>query len=600
MPQKHSHVIVRLLILALSTYAAVTADAGEVIREEPGNKTAIVFVHGLFGDPVGTWTAKSKTSPEAYWPLLVADDRRFDGSNIYTAEYRTRMWERGPDVEQTVQQLHWRLQPILARHEQVVFVCHSLGGIVVREYLLQFVVPREKVPMIYFFGTPSQGAELAAWAKLVSPNAQLRQLAGGNRSYLDKLGDRWVNGGYAAVVKSFCVYEDPNHFLNVVDPVSAKFGCNAGIFPILENHVNIVKPRNADAEPHRALATAYREIIHHGAPPPIPEPRPVVVVASTPGEFWERFMAEFNHKRPRPPHGSGASAACLDGKPVIVFSVTPVEGATHYIVHRNGRETFHTQEPTYIDRDVVPDMPYTYFAQACDADGCGPALPYKTGDVAASRCTNEPPVCASIEAKLTMNHVELSARVSDPDRDRVGVLWNFGDGRQLSGGVSLGHTYAAPGTYTVSASVSDGQGGTAICQRQITVRGEPLTLEAAEETWLAEEIAQPRSWGVIATPTAGPDTTRFLFRADLPPKYGKPVGYRWNFNDNGTPGGEWSARSNSPEISHVFTIYQDVSRESVRLEVTFEDGRVVQTGGTSVIVRRIPRRDPIVSTAIRQ
>ena len=601
--------MVRAIFILLTATVVCLAQAQTAIREHAENKVAIVFVHGLGGDAEGTWTAKSDAPPPPpYWPRIVMDDEHFAGANIYVASYPSRLWERGLDIEQTAAQLDWTFRPILAAHDKVVFVCHSLGGIVVREYLLQFQVPRDKVPMIYFFGTPSRGVERVAWAKLVSPSAQLRQLAIGERSYLDKLGDRWVNGGYAAVVKSYCVYEK-GKFPEVVDPESAKFACNAGIFPIVENHFNIVKPRDRSAQPNRALATAYRDVIHGGVPPPLASARvPTAPVAAplaaaapvtTPTQFWDRFIAEYNRERPGPPSGIGASALCDAGKPIIIVSTTAVPNATHYIVHRNGRETFHTREPVYTDTDVVPGMPYSYSIQACDPGGCGPALPYKATDRAMDRCSNQPPVCSAIEAKIARNEGAFSAITTDSDGDPLSIIWNFGDGRQLAASPVLRHTFAKPGRYRVAVSVSDGYGGVAACAREVEVRGKTLTVEEAEEAWIAEEIAQLWSVMVKATPASGPASTRFLFRAEIPEKYGKPVAYRWNFNDNGTPGGEWSARSSSREMSHVFTIYQDVAHERVGLEVTFADGRVVQFGGASVIVRRLPRREPMVSTATR-
>jgi pimeloyl-ACP methyl ester carboxylesterase len=584
----------RFLVPGLFLLVVHNAMAIEPVRQDAANETAVVFVHGIFGNRIETWTSKSSA---AYWPRMLVTDQRFDGANIYTAEYRSRMWERGLDVEQTAQQLHWTLQPILASHKSVVFVCHSLGGIVVREYLLQFRIAPEKVPMIYFFGTPSEGAEIAVWAKLVSPNAQLSQLSGGNRSYLDKLGDRWINGGYAGPVKSFCAYEDPSRFPNVVDPQSAKFGCNSGVFPLLENHSGIVKPRDTDAAPHRALATAYREVIHNGAPPPFAIAATALVPAETPESYWDRIITAYNSERPRPPGTISAGAACRGAKPVILFSTSEVKGATHYIIHRNGIETFHTREPRYFDESVVGGMPYTYFAQACDAGGCGPATPFKATATAVARCHNKVPACTSIDTQIAGSVVNFSARATDDDGDRLGVLWNFGDSRQLYGTTSLRHTYASPGTYNVTATLDDALGGIATCSRQVTVRGKALTAETANEAWIAEETAQLRPGTVTATPPAGLETTRFVFRADVPEQYGRPVRYRWNFSDNGTPGGEWSSRSSSREISHVFKIYQDVAHESVRLEVTFDDGRVVELGGTSVVVRREVPRDGIVSSA---
>jgi PKD repeat protein len=51
--------------------------------------------------------------------------------------------------------------------------------------------------------------------------------------------------------------------------------------------------------------------------------------------------------------------------------------------------------------------------------------------------------------------VALSVTGSDANQDALTTTWNFGDGTTGSG-ASTSHAYAAPGAYTVAATVSDG------------------------------------------------------------------------------------------------------------------------------------------------
>jgi chitinase len=63
---------------------------------------------------------------------------------------------------------------------------------------------------------------------------------------------------------------------------------------------------------------------------------------------------------------------------------------------------------------------------------------------------------------------------SDPDGTIVIFDWNFGDGVQAYG-VSVSHTYAAPGTFTASLAVTDDDGLTHTTTQQVIVSPAPDT-----------------------------------------------------------------------------------------------------------------------------
>lgn len=62
------------------------------------------------------------------------------------------------------------------------------------------------------------------------------------------------------------------------------------------------------------------------------------------------------------------------------------------------------------------------------------------------------------------------SRSYDPDGSIVSYLWNFGDGTQGSGAY-LSHTYAAPGTYTVSLRVRDNRNASRTATTTATIGG---------------------------------------------------------------------------------------------------------------------------------
>ncbi|HEU5223299.1 MAG TPA: PKD domain-containing protein [Candidatus Lumbricidophila sp.] len=57
---------------------------------------------------------------------------------------------------------------------------------------------------------------------------------------------------------------------------------------------------------------------------------------------------------------------------------------------------------------------------------------------------------------------------NDPDGSIAAYAWNFGDGSTSTGAITA-HTYAAPGTYPITLTVTDNRGGTATTTRQVTL-----------------------------------------------------------------------------------------------------------------------------------
>src|SRR5271166_3264118 len=85
----------------------------------------IVFVHGIH---VGrdTWRA----SNGAYWPQLIQTDPHFRESDVVVAEYPTPSMRGQLSTEKLSQLLWQRLKAQRVwEHREVVFVAHSLGGI---------------------------------------------------------------------------------------------------------------------------------------------------------------------------------------------------------------------------------------------------------------------------------------------------------------------------------------------------------------------------------------------------------------------------------------------------------------------------------------
>ncbi|GAA5484711.1 PKD domain-containing protein [Haloferula sargassicola] len=82
--------------------------------------------------------------------------------------------------------------------------------------------------------------------------------------------------------------------------------------------------------------------------------------------------------------------------------------------------------------------------------------------------------------------VSFTASASDPDGHPLAYSWDFGDGATAANQAAVSHTWTVGGSYTVTCTVSDMKGGTAVLTRAVTV-GDPL------DTWSATPIGPART-----------------------------------------------------------------------------------------------------------
>ncbi len=148
---------------------------------------------------------------------------------------------------------------------------------------------------------------------------------------------------------------------------------------------------------------------------------------------------------------------------------------------------------------------------------------------------NQPPTAQPFVSPRTGPaplYVHFEARASDPDGDALTYLWDFGQGDGPSDQSTSSHahvTYAEPGRYTATLTVSDGKGGTYEDEFEIAVTGEA-----------------PRV-SIEATPTSGPAPLPVAFDISAMDDQGGPLSYTWDFGDGTTYTGP------KPPLNHVYT-----------------------------------------------
>jgi pimeloyl-ACP methyl ester carboxylesterase len=132
------------------------------------NGTVVIFIHGVMSD-ADAWRNANGT----YWPSLLTEDPRMRGVGVYIFEYETGLFSGTYRINDAVDALtnHLRLDRVLTA-QRLVFVCHSMGGIVARRYLEhegRDLLDAKIEVGLFLVASPSLGSEYATFLSPLSP-----------------------------------------------------------------------------------------------------------------------------------------------------------------------------------------------------------------------------------------------------------------------------------------------------------------------------------------------------------------------------------------------------------------------------------------------
>lgn len=126
------------------------------IHRYPLNNSLVVFIHGIFGSKWTTWTSYVE-----YFQSLDRESALLQSYDIYLFNYATRALRQSP-FENVVSQLKTFLDGHRDRYQTVVLVCHSQGGIIGKQYILNELTEGRglglKIDMIITLSTPHFGS----------------------------------------------------------------------------------------------------------------------------------------------------------------------------------------------------------------------------------------------------------------------------------------------------------------------------------------------------------------------------------------------------------------------------------------------------------
>jgi pimeloyl-ACP methyl ester carboxylesterase len=249
--------------------ATIAAEvASRFIRKTANADAVIIFVHGFASDGISAWTS----STGSYWPELLSKDPTFDGADIFVYSYPT-----GPTATLSIDELAEDMRRTLTAkgvttHKKIIFLSHSMGGLITRAYLLKNREVADRISFVYFFSTPTSGSQIASIAHLIFSGTQIAKMINMNpEDYLADLQRQWLAAGFK--FPSHCAYEKkPTMGVALaVSMASAVQLCSKAADPIDADHFSIVKPESEDAPQYLAFQAAYAESKMSTANPGAPD-----------------------------------------------------------------------------------------------------------------------------------------------------------------------------------------------------------------------------------------------------------------------------------------------------------------------------------------
>ena len=138
---------------------------GEWVKRGSPTAPVVVFIHGVLSNGESCW----RHATGAYWPEIVANDPEMADLGVYVFTYKTGVFSGGYRLADSVDALkeHLVLDDITGS-TGIVFVCHSMGGIVARKYLVSRaidLIANDAQIAIFLLASPSLGSDYANWIK---------------------------------------------------------------------------------------------------------------------------------------------------------------------------------------------------------------------------------------------------------------------------------------------------------------------------------------------------------------------------------------------------------------------------------------------------
>ncbi|KAF4826189.1 Vegetative incompatibility protein HET-E-1 [Colletotrichum tropicale] len=156
--------------------------------------TDIVAIHGLNGHYLKTWTDEKTGTNwlKSFVPQIVPVARVMSFWYNSTAQFSKSTSDIDVFSDQLLEGLLAEKESIEEQERPLIFICHSLGGLMFKQAYLKALDSDEhmflakRISGVFFFGTPHKGSSLASWSTMTARLLKTASLGANTNTQLSK------------------------------------------------------------------------------------------------------------------------------------------------------------------------------------------------------------------------------------------------------------------------------------------------------------------------------------------------------------------------------------------------------------------------------
>jgi pimeloyl-ACP methyl ester carboxylesterase len=311
---------------------------GKWVRETDGD-TCVIFIHGILSDGERAWMNGNGNS----WPELLAEDISLSDVGIYSFSYRSDLFCRNYSLKDVVDSLREAFgDDDLWSMRRIIFVCHSMGGIAARRFVVtnqaKFIKNSTEIGLflvaspslgsrdanaLFFIARLGKNSQVAA-LRFAQSNVWLNDLHDEFRT-LKESGNLRIKGKELVEDEAIIIKKLFGFKTQIVEPWSAATYFGESYKIPHSNHSSIAKPKDAREPQHRALVRFIREM--RNAPMSPITPAPVIELSSYERAETRRALDAIDQRM--------SSGEALPREALLAFNEALME-TRRYIVKQNG------------------------------------------------------------------------------------------------------------------------------------------------------------------------------------------------------------------------------------------------------------------------